>query len=292
MNETVKEEMIARSEGINQALEQRGAGFQVTYSSNFKNNMMCDSYNLVTEDDSVSPVVYYSEEWWSDDDREVADYLMRIKQTVPDQEMDIASYLQLEYVSENALPRLYGENNQANMQADDRAYVKFLDMLIGFYVPIRNLSSKDSLASIPVTNALLERIELTENELLEIAIGNAAKESRIADMYTLLGDVLGIPGDVLKEEKPDPMIIVSNRSGVNGAASILCKEVQEKVADILGGEYNILPSSIHECICCPLTDTDRLHSMVKKVNANEVPETERLTNSVYCYRKGAIEQLA
>jgi hypothetical protein len=292
MSKTVNEMMVARSNGINEALRSKGAEFRVVYISSFKNNTVCDGYNLVTEGKSVSPVIYYSEEWWSNDDEEIAEYLIHQSKNVPDKEVDVKEIMQPAFILENVLPRLFGENNREKMLLHDRAFVSVLDFLVGFYVPVQSISSDDSLASIPVTKSLLNEVGLKVEEILKKAIENVSRQSKVMDMLSLLGDMAGVPEELVREEQSPHMIVVTNEQFVNGAACILSTDVQKKVEQILGDEFNVLPSSIHECICVPVMDKDTLLSMVKSVNATYVRKSDRLTDSVYLYRKGKFEKVA
>ena len=292
MSKTVNEMMVARSNGINEALRSKGAEFRVVYISSFKNNTVCDGYNLVTEGKSVSPVIYYSEEWWSNDDEEIAEYLIHQSKNVPDKEVDVKEIMQPAFILENVLPRLFGENNREKMLLHDRAFVSVLDFLVGFYVPVQSISSDDSLASIPVTKSLLNEVGLKVEEILKKAIENVSRQSKVMDMLSLLGDIAGVPEELEREEQSPHMIVVTNEQFVNGAACILSTDVLKKVEQILGDEFNVLPSSIHECICVPVMDKDTLLSMVKSVNATYVRKSDRLTDSVYLYRKGKFEKVA
>lgn len=292
MSKTVNEMMVARSKGINEALRSKGAEFRVVYISGFKNNTVCDGYNLVTEGKSVSPVIYYSEEWWSNDDEEIAEYLIHQSKNVPDKEVDVKEIMQSAFILENVLPRLFGENNREKMLLHDRAFVSVLDFLVGFYVPVQSISSDDSLASIPVTKSLLNEVGLKVEEILKKAIENVSRQSKVMDILSLLGDMAGVPEELVREEQSPHMIVVTNEQFVNGAACILSTDVQKKVEQILGDEFNVLPSSIHECICVPVMDKDTLLSMVKSVNATYVRKSDRLTDSVYLYRKGKFEKVA
>ena len=63
-------------------------------------------------------------------------------------------------------------------------------------------------------------------------------------------------------------------------------EVLEKIGDALGGDYYILPSSIHELIvvpssiCCPAS---KLNDMVCQVNSEMLSSDEILANHAYIY---------
>ena len=83
------------------------------------------------------------------------------------------------------------------------------------------------------------------------------------------------------DQKPS-MLVVSNYSGIYGAAGIyLNKELREAVYMRLG-EYYILPSSVHETICVP-KDTgtyEELSNMVISINDSLVDHMDQLSDSI------------
>ena len=82
----------------------------------------------------------------------------------------------------------------------------------------------------------------------------------------------------------DEMIVVSNDTHTGGASALFYENTLERLEEIFGGDFYILPSSIHEMIAIPYGgDTGELQEMVEKINGEEVPEEDRLTNSVYRY---------
>lgn len=81
------------------------------------------------------------------------------------------------------------------------------------------------------------------------------------------------------------MYVLTNAEKMNGAAAILDSKTMEGISEKLGGDFVIIPSSIHEVIILPLNtaDTDTLNGMVNDVNASEVAPLDVLSNHVYKY---------
>ena len=82
------------------------------------------------------------------------------------------------------------------------------------------------------------------------------------------------------------MTVITNVQGINGAAAIFYPDQMDKIAEGLGGDYFILPSSVHETLVVP--DDGKmsfleLRSMVTEINATMVNPSERLTDEVYHY---------
>ena len=95
------------------------------------------------------------------------------------------------------------------------------------------------------------------------------------------------------QELPDPdasapFFVLSNTSGINGAACILYPEVLKNFADSMEKDIIILPSSIHEVLLLP-DDGDiscnEMSRLVAHINQTEVPKEDRLSNQVYFYSR-------
>lgn len=88
---------------------------------------------------------------------------------------------------------------------------------------------------------------------------------------------------------PDPineMVIVTNEKLLNGASALLYPGTMEKAAEILGGDYYVLPSSVHELILFAprgRLDVEAMTEMVRSINAEHVELKDRLSDTVYHY---------
>lgn len=120
---------------------------------------------------------------------------------------------------------------------------------------------------------------LTAKELMRAAMDNLSKRKYVLQP---LNEMLGLP------ENPEEtkLLVATNLSGEYGAGEVLNPKLQKEASEKLGGDFFILPSSIHECILvstdCGLSVTD-LNNMVHDINQSEVKPAERLSDSVYKY---------
>ena len=83
-----------------------------------------------------------------------------------------------------------------------------------------------------------------------------------------------------------PLWVASVEGGMHGAVAAVLPELLEQAAEKLGGDFFILPSSVHECLFIPddgNADRKDLERMVRSVNRAEVSERDFLSNSVYHY---------
>lgn len=82
------------------------------------------------------------------------------------------------------------------------------------------------------------------------------------------------------------MFVLSNSKKWQGASYLFCPDVLEAVSKELGGNYLILPSSIHELVLIreeKEREIEDLKDIVCDVNQSQVDEEERLSNEVYRY---------
>ena len=82
------------------------------------------------------------------------------------------------------------------------------------------------------------------------------------------------------------LYIATNSDSVLGAGVIMYPGFLKKAAKVLGGNFYLLPSSIHEFLFLPDTgdcDYESLNDMVKTINENEVTLREQLSDRVLYY---------
>lgn len=159
----------------------------------------------------------------------------------------------------------------------------------------------DAVGSVIVSDKIAEEIGMTEEELFRCAVENTRRMNPVS--ITCMGSMLGgipegitLPQEVREEMErakrtADSMWIISNSSGINGAVSMLYEENLHQLAEKLGENLFILPSSIHEVIAMPAEmagkNLTNLIEMVQEVNMGSVELAERLSNSVYHYDRNA-----
>ena len=146
--------------------------------------------------------------------------------------------------------------------------------------------------SLLVTDSVAAMAGMTEEELFQHASQNTRRISPVSvvTLQELICDLLSLPpemaGTFLPEESVD-MWVITNANKNNGAVSMLYEENLHRLAEKVGDDLFILPSSIHEVIAIPAGQADgnvaKLAEMVHDVNMGAVDLEERLSNSVYQY---------
>ena len=87
---------------------------------------------------------------------------------------------------------------------------------------------------------------------------------------------------------PVPMYILTNEYKLNGAATILYRDVLEDFSKACDGDFYLLPSSIHEVILVPAKECnsfDEMTQMVQEVNETQVEAEELLADHAYYYSR-------
>lgn len=183
-------------------------------------------------------------------------------------------------ILEQVVYRVIGaESNKAYLA--DKPYWNFLDLAVVYSVVM--WKDCDNQATIVITDALCKAHSISVEELEE-----AARKNTEANGFCirLLADVLAnmlVEFPKMSADEP-PMWICSNQHGINGAAIILYCEYFAKLAETVGTDLYILPSSIHEVLAVPADAAPKdLKEIVAQINTQEVSADEVLSNNVYLY---------
>lgn len=145
-----------------------------------------------------------------------------------------------------------------------------------------------------VNNGIAEVNGYDKNELFQEAIRSAVKidppeMKNLQDVFFDDEDERNLLSDTdapLKDNTGsiEPIYFISNRSRQFGAAAFFYPGVKEQAADILGGGYTVLPSSLHEVLLVP--DSSQipvrdLQNMVKETNRSQVEPEDILSDNIY-----------
>ena len=117
------------------------------------------------------------------------------------------------------------------------------------------------------------------------SIGALIDEMYQKNILMLTPDERELLQETLQESSEMPtFFVVTNTERIDGAGVIFYPEFMDNMGELLGNDFFILPSSIHEMLVLPddgQVDAEMLRDMVKEVNATQVAPAERLTNDVY-----------
>ncbi len=183
--------------------------------------------------------------------------------------------------------RLYIKLINREKNADflrEAPYEEFLDLAIVPYVRVYDKRIGNGV--IMVRNEHLKLWKKDPQAVMEAA----KKNTHDHDGFNLrhIMDVLrATPNEITHDidKESFPMYVATNRKMTNGAAVLTMKDKLKEYGDILGGDYYIIPSSVHEIILLA-KDPDRycdINDMIREVNANSLGPDDVLSDHAYMY---------
>lgn len=147
----------------------------------------------------------------------------------------------------------------------------------------------DGIASVVVTNEMLEKMDITKEQLHADAL-ISSPEIRPVDVKTLFATIdellpdfdLGFPVG-----GPEDQVLVATVSDKHHGAGVIAYEnFLDDMAEKMGGDFYIIPCSIHEVLIVPeemAHDVQGLKKMISNVNSCEVPPEDILSDNLYHY---------
>lgn len=207
--------------------------------------------------------------------------------------------LDFENVKEDISLRLMNtENNQEKLQ--NRPNETIEDMSASLVIVVGE--TKEGLATAPITNEIMAELGTDKDTLMETAKANMAEQDY---SFKSMRDVLigtmfpyGVPENdpmidmMLPPEDGPQMYVLSNKQNLHGAAEIMNQKAMDKIAEKLGGDFVVLPSSVHEVIVLPFDDnmdSATLDNMIQEINGGVVSPEDKLSDHAFMYDSEAHE---
>ena len=145
-----------------------------------------------------------------------------------------------------------------------------------------------------ITYRILEQLGVEADTLFGTAMKNASETEPA--MLSALGGFLGCApetGNLLERGEsdghlPEVMYILTNEEGMHGAGTIMYPGIAERIAELFGCDYYVLPSSIHEMLIVPMTlqtSVSGLKETIRLANSTVVDESDILSDELYCYSR-------
>ncbi len=286
-----------RAVELNEVLEKRGSGFQVQYRKVTKNNCILDGYTLQSDKYNCVPTLYPDEILLERSNEEIAGVLEDAFKKEA-RNIDTSLFISRARILSGVRPKLVSGMNIENLKnIGIMVFPCMDDLAVYFFVTVPEFSTDGVNATVSLTNEVIRQSGLTNDAVKAAAIRNVVKDYKISDIGDVLKGLLGEMSETSVDDSFDPgirMLVVTNHRRLNGAAVILNEEVRSRLHEMLGEEFIIIPSSIHEIICikrqddCSLED---IKEMVVAVNQSTVSIEDRLSDSVYGCKNGEISRL-
>lgn len=173
------------------------------------------------------------------------------------------------------------EPNRKYLETTPHLEIEDLSIFCKFNVEV----SKGDEGSIVISDDWLDMLHISQEELFHIAREHAPvnRPGKIQSM-----------ADVLKEQMPEfyaggpesPLMVVTNETAIHGASVLFYPGMLDRCADILNGNFYVLPSSVHEVLLWRDDETmgaKDLKAIVKEVNDTHLRPDELLSYNVYHY---------
>ena len=152
-------------------------------------------------------------------------------------------------------------------------------------------------SSTMINNNLAKELGMGEEQLFKAAAENTRRilPPTVKSMNEVMREMFiadGMPPSMadlmIGEMEPEQtMWVISNECKISGAASMLYEDKLHKLAEKVGSDLYVMPSSVHEVIAVSVNmgEQEQLAQMVAEINMDQVELGERLSNQVYHYDK-------
>ncbi len=273
-------------ESVKMELEKM-SGKDVEITKVQKNNTTITGVQIKSEG-NIAPVMYlesFFEDYKSGmTATEIAEKIYRTLSEHTGSDIDISNISDWKYVKDRLIACLIGQKgNQDYLK--DKLHIDYLDMAVVFRC-VLNTTPGVGAASFVVTEAIAKNWGVSLEDVVR-----ATSNSPMMDDFEIMsiGEALGglMPGFYDDDEVPagPPMYIISNKIRLYGAGLLTNYKAHNALREKIGGDYYILPSSVHECIAIPADgmDPEQLRAMVRDVNATMLSPEEKLSDNVYLY---------
>lgn len=269
-----------------------GDGCQVSLQEIIKNNgIVLQGIVISSEGRNVFPTIYmeaflHAYEAGAPLSDIVGKVLEIYRKDTPKEGIDMSFFHDFDQVKDRICYRLVHREKNAVL-LEKIPHMEFLDLAVCFHYAY--MGEELGEGSILIYNTHMETWQVTVEQLFSLAEKNSGRLfpwecKTMEDALSELAEELG------KEEAEQTactrLKILSNRSRLYGAACILYPGLLEALAEENGGDFYVLPSSIHEVILLDggaQEDAGFLRKMIRDVNDTQVEPEEVLSYSLYYY---------
>lgn len=284
---------------------QAGNEYRVMLQKIAKNNgIERDAVSICKEENTIAPIIYldtfYEKFCNGKSIAQLSAALLENYQEIDDAvlQMDVGFFADYRKAGRHLYCKLVniGMNREVLAEIPYRCY---LDLAVVYYYMADTMLQGQ--ATILISRKHLELWGIDEEELDRRAWQNTLQDLHpcFQSMQELLREYLEPyeesmqpnPGETDSGEEDAeikilPMYVLTNQKKMFGAICIRYPELLGKFAEKVGGDYYILPSSVHECILVPADPSmtrDMLREMVTDINHTQVEPQEILADQVYFY---------
>lgn len=218
----------------------------------------------------------------------VQQVLRTYREHVFEERVDMSFFRDFDRVNDGICYRMISKERN-RVLLEHIPHVDFLDLSICFFYAYQTPGL--GTGSILIHNNHADMWGSSTELLMKLAQENTRRRFpyRLQRMKEIIGELLeGGTDDCFGEigREDPPMYVLGNLQRQYGATCMIYPGVMETIAEEMGGDLYILPSSIHEIILLPektVNDVEFVHNMIREVNATQVAPEDILSNSLYFY---------
>ncbi len=258
------------------------------YSTTKNNGVKLSGISFAREGYNASPTIYmenyYVEYTNGADISEIGDKLLEVySENELSVNFDMTFFDDFEQIKDRLYIKLINRDKNKEF-LKEAPYEEFLDLAIVPYVRIYDRRIGNGV--IMVRNEHLRLWKRDAATVLETARKNTHDHDgfNIRHIIEVLDNAgSGITPDI--NEKDFPMYVATNQKMTNGAAVLTMNDKLKEYASVLGGDYYIIPSSVHELILIA-KETGRcgiINEMIREVNATSLGPDDILSDHAYMY---------
>ena len=213
----------------------------------------------------------------------IRDVAMQALNEIPD--MDLSALTDYEKMKPNlimcAIPT---DRNREMLERIPHREIEDLSIIYRFQ--LGNAHFKDT--TVLVTNELLQTFGISAEQLMAdaAAVVPERKPVLFRPLEEVLADMMSFGGvEPVERNEPQPLL-ASVQDMINGAGILGYPDFFRQAAEVVGGSFYILPSSIHELLLLPEEigmSVREMNEMVSSVNAMTVLPEEQLSDEAYHY---------
>lgn len=279
-------------------LPEQYKNMRLEFNQVVKVNVTLDAIKLFREEAGVSIDIFISDLYehykFTEDLQKVLQSAAEKVERAMNEASDIVQAFDMKDAIDNIIFQLINTEQNKEMLLDipNRP---FQDLSIIYRWAVK--SGMYGIQSSVIHNSLAESLGLSEEEMFKLAVENTRRifPPTVESMNNIIKNMLmknGIPVEIAEmmagEMPPEQTLwVISNNCHINGAISMLYEDQLHKLAQQLGTDLYIMPSSVHDVIAVSssMGDPNELAQTVSEINMDQVRLDERLSNQVYHYDK-------
>lgn len=259
------------------------------------NGVKLTGLTIHNEGSNISPTIYMESfyEKYADQGMDLNSILQEIAKVRVEHdvkhEFDASSITDFEKVHDHIMCKLINRDLN-NEYLKDKPFTPIEDLAVVYLIDLGE--NKDGHMTTAVTDKLMDEYGITTAELHDIAMDNLSRADIVfKTMWETLIDLntaLSVfdNEDIKTEMDKSPMYVLTIRDSACGAASVLDQATMDTIAERIGSDYVVIPSSVNEVIVVPYNGAmslDDMNNMVREVNSTELTEQDILSDHVYMY---------